>query len=192
MRSLLPLALLAAALAALPLAAAQEGNETDGSADPDDKAWVEDCPPDMMCAYSGGGAEEPRKDGEPADDGRVYKGEDRPTYDGDCGGEVCAYGDPDCIECSGPVDSGSTCMDGAQENETCRDDVQYIGGPSRGPADGSCEFCRGGTDAGAPADPVPAPAETAGSGAAARQVPGLALAGTLGALAAAGVLLRRR
>lgn len=44
---------------------------------------------------------------------------DEPTY-GTCDGEVCAYGDPDCIACSGPVDLPT---DG------------------RGPAD--CENCRG-------------------------------------------------
>ncbi len=37
-----------------------------------------------------------------------------------CEGEACAYGEEDCIWCSGPID------------ET----------PSRGPEDGSCENCR--------------------------------------------------
>lgn len=124
MRTLL-LALMLA-LAAAPLAAAQETAEKNETVDrPDDAAWVDDCPPDMMCA-----AGEPHPYGNesciecsgPVDDG--------PTY-GDCGGEVCAY------------DAGDTCMDGAGESETCRDDVQYLDGGSRGPSDGSCEFCRG-------------------------------------------------
>ncbi|HEV8361810.1 MAG TPA: hypothetical protein VGR28_15275 [Candidatus Thermoplasmatota archaeon] len=47
------------------------------------------------------------------------------TY-GDCGGEVCAYDEL--------ADPGATCMDGEQEGEVCRDDVQYLGGP-RGASD---------------------------------------------------------
>ncbi|MEA3190551.1 MAG: hypothetical protein QOD77_1133 [Thermoplasmata archaeon] len=45
-----------------------------------------------------------------------------------------AYGPDDCIDCSGPVDDGGagTCMDGADANETCRDDVQYLGPPPSG------------------------------------------------------------
>lgn len=120
-----------------PLALAQgETNETrDAPADEGEQAWVDDCPPDMMCAY------------------------DTPQE----------YGDEDCIECSGPVDDGAepgqslgpedcidcmqaprddagTCMDGQDANETCDDDVQYLDGgePTRGPTDGSCEYCRGG------------------------------------------------
>ncbi len=49
--------------------------------------------------------------------------EKEPTY-GDCGGEVCAYGNETCIECSGPIVD-----DGSAE-------------PTRGPDDGSCENCR--------------------------------------------------
>lgn len=134
------LALLALLALASPLAAAQDATDEkkeDGPARPEDAAWVEDCPPDMMCAYAGESAE-----GENA------------TY-GDCGGEVCAsdagepvpHGPEDCIECSAPPrDDGVTCMDGAQEGEACLDDVQYLDGgaePARGPADGSCESCRG-------------------------------------------------
>ena len=45
-----------------------------------------------------------------------------------------AYGDEDCIECTGaPVDDPSTCMDGAQDGESCQDDVQYLGGPGQVP-----------------------------------------------------------
>lgn len=192
----LPLALLAAMLAAAPLALAQESNETKPDEQPPadgGNAWAEDCPPDMMCAFGGGSANETEKAGEPSDDGRVYKDGDKPTYDGDCGAEVCAYGDEDCIECSGPVDSGSSCMDGAQENETCRDDVQYVGGPGRGPADGSCENCRGGADTPVDAVPISAPAGGAeAAGASAKNpVPGVAVVGTLGALALVGFALRR-
>ena len=192
LRTLLPLTFLAMLMTAAPIAAAQEGNETpsDGG-----DAWVKECPPDMMCAYGGGSAPACDAGNETCDDGRVHKDE-RPTYSGDCGGEVCAYGGEDCIECSGPADGGSSCMDGAQENETCRDDVQYLdGGPSRGPADGTCENCRGGTD-GAPleADPISAPAngEAETSGESRNTVPGAALVGTLAALGIAGLALRRR
>jgi hypothetical protein len=45
-RTALSVALLGLTLASLPLALAQEGNATR----PDDAAWVDDCPPDMMCA----------------------------------------------------------------------------------------------------------------------------------------------
>jgi hypothetical protein len=34
-------------------------------------------------------------------------------------------------------------MDGVQGNETCDGNLYYMSGPSRGPADGSCEHCRG-------------------------------------------------
>jgi hypothetical protein len=109
MRTLL--ATLMLALLAAPIAAAQESNETTTEAPRDGgNAWVEDCPPDMMCA-----ANDPQP-----------------------------YGDEDCIHCSGPVrgpadgscencrgDSGdATCMDGAQANESCDPNVQYLGGPA--------------------------------------------------------------
>lgn len=113
-----------ATLTLAPLALAQETNGTR----PDDAAWVDDCPPDMMCAA---GADEPH-----------------------------AYGPEGCIECSGPAPAGETCMDGAQGNETCDPDVYYLGGPTRGPEDGSCENCRGDaaepvtTSAGSEAEPA--------------------------------------
>lgn len=166
------IAVLLALVAALaPTALAQDeakSNETESR--PDDAAWVEDCPPDMMCAASDGSTEEEPSDG--------------PTYDGNCGAEVCAYdshndaeerpdgsfGPDDCIECSTPPrdePTSDTCMDGQQEGEACDDDKQYFGGPDRGPADGSCEYCRGGegdagvtdvgTESASNAD-VPAPA----------------------------------
>jgi hypothetical protein len=145
MRMLIPLALVAM-LTFAPAASAQDEKpdqptcadgqtpESDGCSQ---QAWVDDCPPDMMCAAGG------------ADNGT-----EEPTY-GDCGGEVCAYGNgtgnhtgalgpDDCIDCMTPPRDGSgTCMDGAEAGEACRDDVQYLDGPSRGPGDGSCEHCRG-------------------------------------------------
>lgn len=115
----------------VPTALAGEDDETptrppDASADAsspsqaagDDAAWVEDCPPDTMCAA---GAEEPTRGPE----------------DGSC--EACRaddtpipYGPGDCIECSGPA-PGDTCMDGAGEGEACDEDVQYIGAPQADP-----------------------------------------------------------
>ena len=116
MRNLISLLLLAL-LTAAPLALAQDEpkNETNETR-PDDAAWVEDCPPDMMCAY--GGEEEPSRGPE---DGSCEncRGEDQP---------VLYYGNESCIECSGPAPSQGTCMDGEDANETCRDDVQYFGG----------------------------------------------------------------
>lgn len=172
MRTLL-IALLA--LAALPLAAAQDApdrptNSDDGSQD----AWVKDCPPDMMCAYGAGGDE-------------------NATYKGDCGAEACAtdapdgagdrpvsYGPDGCIECSGPAPDQGSCMDGAQAGEDCRDDVQYLDG--RGPA--GCENCRG-----EDAEPISAPAEVASESK--NDVPLPAVLVVLAALAAAVLVVRR-
>ena len=190
-RNLPWMALLGLLLALAPTALAQEGEEKPSDdARPDDAAWVEDCPPDMMCAA---GAED-----------------ENATY-GDCGAEVCAYGGEDCIECSGPSDSGGaepgqalgpddcidcmrppaddsahTCMDGQQEGETCRDDVQYLDGgePTRGPADGSCENCRG-----EEAEPISAPAEAAENKVPA---PAVALVIVASAMALAVLLVARR
>lgn len=182
MRTLL-IALLA--LAALPLAAAQDAPDQPTSNDESQDAWVKDCPPDMMCAYgTGDGADE------------------NATYKGDCGAEVCAYDDagerpnpygPDgCIECSGPApDQGSTCMDGQQDGEACRDDVQYLDG--RGPP--GCENCRG-----EEAEPISAPADgAAGDGGvtsvddaeAKNEVPLPAVLVAIAALAAAVLIVRR-
>lgn len=172
MRTLL-IALLA--LAALPVAAAQDAPDRPTNSDGSQDAWVKDCPPDMMCAYGEGGDE-------------------NATYKGDCGAEVCAtdapdgsgdrpvsYGPDGCIECSGPApDQGSTCMDGAEAGEDCRDDVQYLDG--RGPAD--CENCRG-----EEAEPISAPAEVASGSA--NDVPLPAVLVVLAALAAAVLVVRR-
>lgn len=145
------------ALLATPLALAQENTEKNETSDrPDDAAWVDDCPPDMMCAA---GSEDPQPYGDegciecsgpvdgPADENATDDGEERPQQLGPDG----------CIDCMGPVDGGSNCMDGQQETETCRDDVYYMDGPTRGPADGSCEYCRG--DA---SDDASSPSQAAG------------------------------
>jgi len=109
------------------------------------QAWVDDCPPDMMCAM--GAPPEGNATEEPAAE------------------EPVQYGPDGCAECSGPIsshaspgDGPATCMDGADDGEVCRDDVLYFGGgpadngPVRGPEDGSCENCRGdAADEGAPA-----------------------------------------
>lgn len=60
MRTLLPLAFLAMLFAAAPPAAAQDANESEKTNEtPRDggNAWVEDCPPDRMCAFGGGAAD---------------------------------------------------------------------------------------------------------------------------------------
>lgn len=151
------------ALLAAPLAAAQE--DTTDPARPDDAAWVEDCPPDHMCAANDGDSDTKRPDdGGCEAEGCVYKG------DSD---EPIPFGPEGCIECSGPAPSGGsgTCMDGADAGEECQPDVQYLGGPTRGPSDGSCENCRGPTAsddggevtiASAGAANAPAPAIAAG------------------------------
>ena len=174
MRTLL-IALLA--LTALPLAAAQDPDQPTSDDDAQD-AWVKDCPPDMMCAYGSGGDE-------------------NATYKGDCGADACAYdgtverpnpyGPEGCVECTGgPVDDGSPCMDGQQEGESCRDDVQYLDG--RGPP--TCENCRG-----EDAEPISAPADggvtSVEASEAKNEVPLPAVLVALAALAAAVLIVRR-
>lgn len=157
MRTLL-IALLA--LTALPLAAAQDAPDQPTSDDGSQDAWVKDCPPDMMCAY---GSEE---------------GNETPAGTGDR--EPIPYGPEGCIECSGPApDQGSTCMDGQQEGETCRDDVQYLDG--RGPP--LCENCRG-------EEAEPISAEDSASEAK-NEVPLPAVLVAIAALAAAVLVVRR-
>jgi hypothetical protein len=102
---------LLALLVAAPAALAQDANETDekphvdcppgetcsdkaaGGARPDDAAWVEDCPPDMMCAA---GAEEYGSDGCIECTGGPV-GET--CMDGQQAGETC---DPDVQYLGGP------------------------------------------------------------------------------------------
>lgn len=168
------IAALTIALLAAPFVAAQEEEKPEDPSRPDDAAWVDDCPPDMMCAA-----------GSP----------DEPTASG-CEADACSHamGPDGCIECSGPVDdSGSSCMDGANETEICDREVQYLDG--RGPAD--CENCRG-DEGPSEADPIFAPDEGPDGevGIAAdgeNAVPSLSVAA--GIVAAAGVALfavRRR
>lgn len=104
MRTLLTLIATLALLLA-PSALAQENESADG-VEEGEQAWVDDCPPDMMCAM-----EQPAEE-EPAKEELGNETYDEPTYSGDCGGEVCAYegapgsmGPEDCIECTqAPVD----------------------------------------------------------------------------------------
>lgn len=172
--TLLPLTFLALLMMGAHAALAQSNETPQDGGD----AWTKDCPPDQYCTYGAGSSCD------------AANGTDEcPTYKGDCGAEVCAYGGEGCAECSGPVDGGSNCMDGQQEGETCRDDVYYMAPPgdepTRGPADGSCENCRG-----EEADPVSAPASDDAQ--AKNAVPGAALVGTLAAVGLAGLALRRR
>lgn len=162
MRALLSLLILALLLAVAPPALAQD--EADQKPErPDDAAWVEVCPPDMMCAAGADGSAE----------------DDKPTYDGDCGGEVCAYqGEPGtlgpdgCVDCmQPPKDQGSGCMDGEQAGETCRDDVQYMAPPAAGEAPAEQQ-----------ADGQPKAAERA-------SVPGASVGAALGILAVAAIAL---
>lgn len=147
MRTLI-VALLALMTALAPSALAQEDEKREEPAtnDSSENAWVEDCPPGMMCAMEQPPADAPQQDNASADE---------PTYSGDCGGEVCAYGQ----QPSEPVqsDDGSTCMDGQQEGETCDDNVYYMDGPGREtPADEAATT--GVVSGGARSNDVPAPA----------------------------------
>lgn len=182
MRALPSLALLGLLLVAPPALAQDEKPPTNESQD----AWVKDCPPDMMCAY-GGGAEEvdcstaengTREECQSScDDCRVISAPaDSPTYNGSCDGEVCAYGNESCIECSGPVsDEGSdNCMDGQQEGEVCRG--------------ADCENCRT-LDGGVEGAPASGDVQSEG---ATKQVPGFALGVVFAAMAVAVLVVARR
>ena len=101
------------------------------------QAWVEDCPPDRLCAAS------------QPDDPHAYGDESCIECSGPVD-EPIQYGNESCIECSGPVDEPvqygedgcidctgapqdlGTCMDGTDGEEVCMEDVQYFG---PGPAD---------------------------------------------------------
>jgi hypothetical protein len=180
-------------LAGVPLATAQDADCPEGQTDTpegcSEQAWTEDCPPDMMCAAGEAGGGNASGEVEPAPD---------------CGGEVCAYdtpqqyGNESCIECSGPNDPQQfgnesciecmpgpvdSCMDGASEGEDCDDDVQYMDDPTRGPSDGSCEFCRG-DEAHEEGDVT-----ITGSG---KDAPGMAAASALIGLAVIAGLARRK
>jgi hypothetical protein len=96
------LACMAAVLLLAPLAVADQGNDTGGSGfeRPDDAAWVEDCPPDMMCAFGGADGDNAWVEDCPPDmmcaldDDNVTRGP-----------EDCAFcrdhQDADCLECLG-------------------------------------------------------------------------------------------
>lgn len=97
------------------------------------------------------------------DDGNVSD-PDQPTYNGDCGGEVCAYD-------GGQTGSG-TCMDGADPREICDRDVQYLDGGNGQPIESH------------------QPAEQQGAGG--KAVPALGLAGLAIAGVAGTVLVAAR
>lgn len=163
MRALLSLLVLGLLLALAPSALAQEADQKPER--PDDAAWVDGCPPDMMCAAGG------------ADANESGKGDD-PTYGADCGAEICAYqggpgtlGPDGCVDCMQPPrDQGSECMDGEQAGESCQDDVQYMAPPGDG------------TPALPQQDGQPEAAEKA-------SVPGASLGVALGILAVAAIAL---
>lgn len=125
-KDLIRVALFAILLMLAPLAAAEtdSGNTTEGSSErPDDAAWVEDCPPDMMCAASGSG------DGSTEN---VTRGED-------C--EYCRdHQDQDCLDCLGAP--------GADDDTTwgtdCPPEVFCMGnGEADGPDDAGWVDCDG-------------------------------------------------
>ncbi|HVM44844.1 MAG TPA: hypothetical protein VM582_02820 [Candidatus Thermoplasmatota archaeon] len=103
MRRFLSHLLIALLLALAPAALAQEEEKGD-PARPDDAAWVEDCPPDMACAFGDTVEDEPS----------------RGPSDGSC---------DTCRGPTGELPAEGTCMDGADAGEVCDDDVQYVGGP---------------------------------------------------------------
>jgi hypothetical protein len=143
MRTLIPLAIAALLTVAPALAQDAEPACPEGQAETPEgcskQAWVdaEDCPPEHMCA-----AGEPSQYGE---DGCI-------ECSGPTGSDPVPYGPEDCIDCtSAPPQDPATCMDGAQDGESCLDDVQYLGGPGQAPA----------SDADAEASGKDAPALTA-------------------------------
>lgn len=75
------LLVLVALLSIAGIASAEEKANESNTTRPDDAAWVEDCPPDHMCAF---GAEENES-------------------------EPIAYGNESCIECSGPARGPEDC-----------------------------------------------------------------------------------
>jgi hypothetical protein len=108
MRVLIPFAFAALLAVAPPAAQADDQAQPacpDGQAETPEgcsqQAWVDDCPPDHLCAAAVDGPDEP-----------------------------IAYGNDTCIECSGVADGPAqpqTCMDGAEAGEVCDGDVQTFG-----------------------------------------------------------------
>lgn len=106
--------MLALAVATVPTALAEEPKEDAAAPEEGEQAWVDDCPPDHMCAYSEPGENE------------TYE---EPTEGPDCGDVECAYdeapqeyGEEDCIHCSGPTSGGD-------EGETHDPDTDYVQAP---------------------------------------------------------------
>jgi hypothetical protein len=175
-----PKLLLAASLAAFLAVALPAAAEYDPDKPP--------CPEDMFCTLDAPAddgnatAAGPPGDGMCRHDGSLddkCAGETRPTEDCVDGcprgsGDNMSYGcaTESCAADSGPVDGGSTCMDGQQGNETCRDDVQYLGGQ------------------GAPTDGSGAPVEAAQQDG--RTVPGVATIALVGGLLGVALLVSRR
>lgn len=181
MRTLLPLALVAALATMTPLALAQDAEKTDAPQD-GGEAWTKDCPPDMMCAYSGGEREavdctDPANASyeacavcEDCPKSHADAG-DQPTNAGDCGADVCALD-------GGPQ---GRCMDGSAE-------CDWSDCPNCRTLDGS-ENAEDLADDSGPADPVRAESDDTKVQ---NEVPGVALVGTLAVLAGAAIVLRRR
>lgn len=160
-------------LVALPAAFAQdEGNQTT-----ENPAWVQDCPPDMMCAASEGNATDNTNDTKPHVD--CPPGET--CTDKAAGGARSPQGNA----------TSDNCMDGQQEGEVCDGNVYYMTPPpTRGPANGTCEECRG--DVASPLQGSPENAQTA-SDAASKTVPAFSVIAVFVAFAVAvGVVARLR
>ena len=84
-----------------------------------------------------------------------------------------------------PIDATSNCMDGEQPNETCRDDVYYLGGPANTSEDRHCEKCPSTTA-------EPPQNATASASAVPESVPAAGVAVGIIAVAAAMILVPRR
>lgn len=178
-RMLATLATLLLLTVATPFAAAQEDEPP---ADESHQAWVDDCPPDMMCAF--GGAEDANETPESyGDEGCIEcsgpveddASNETPEHDG-------RLGPDDCIDCmTPPAGNGETCMDGADAGEDC-DDVQYMTPPEDG-------------DDGAETDPISAPADDEPTGVAdeeAKAVPAVGAAFMAVALLGVAAFFARR
>ena len=114
------LALAAMTLMLVPAAAAQEDAKTcpDGYVDSPEgcsrQAWVDDCPPDMLCAA---GADEPVQ----------YGNESCIECSGIADPEPIHYGDDGCIDCSGVTDDAPDGR-GPVDCEFCRgEDLEASG-----------------------------------------------------------------
>ena len=171
MRTLIPLALAALLTVAPVMAQDDETACPEGQVETPEgcsqQAWVdpEDCPPEHLCAA--GGPDEPHQYG--SEDCIECSGPSDPASD------PVSYGPEDCIDCTSAPQDPQTCMDGAQEGESCLDDVLYFGG---GPADSEVQ-----PDPGNPSTPQEADS--------AKDTPALPAALLLVGLAALVLVLRR-